>query len=892
MIVTAAVAWLVVMSTPALALPIDDGGGGGGGGTNPPPTACSLSSVTGNLSASPTSVAVGQGTTLSWGVNPGNCSASTLHLLITGLGSYPNGQLHGSGWVMPVGDANGNASYSLYVFKGTANRWLRTITVPVVPPTPVYGRSIVHIDWNVQVEDFIRAVQKPNTTVLLADDLNMNLTGRPTLHIARGVHIIGGRSSTKPGPRLFTTATTTDGPTPMFAIGEYHDADGVRISGVRIDGGDMGIPGSGIWQDSDPTQPIGIRVDSSVNVEIGNSEIYGWSGIGIQVLDGRNRIGISPAHLRGVWIHDNYIHHNRRYRHEGYGVQTGEGAYALIERNVLNLNRHALESTGSGNTGYLAYNNLLGTGGGENSLVTWTHQFDVHGTQDCGGMDAYCGQAGQYYDYRYNTLFYVNGDVIKLRGEPTIGADVTENVFSKGEGSSAISQTEGVNLHAWSNRFNVIESYQAGACDFDGNGQNDDFMATGATWWYRSVATGHQFYYLHTSTKMTNQVSLGDANGDGRCDVTVDGSTLISRPVPGAGETVRLTAPAKRTDLVLAHPYTGPTTGGSARLSKLDPQLGAIAADTTVNLVDFQPSFGGDAPMLSGTLVGTGDFNGDGTADLLWRTGDFVWITRLDADDHVVVAGPRARETTGPTVTSERKGVTPPGATLGGIGDFNADGRSDILWRRPDGQLILWMAGESGNSAFVNYNNEMFVDENGIGHPAEAPVITEWKVRGVADFNGDGYADILWRHDAGMVVVWYMVHGVHVGEAGNWGTDPTHFWEIQGIGDFNGDGRAEILWRGNDGTLVIWNEYLYEVGRPRFGNTPGWVATPDWQIAGLGDFNGDGRTDILWRQTTGTLQIWKMNGIIHVGPSALLPVDATWQVHGLVSQARERMQLQ
>jgi hypothetical protein len=33
-----------------------------------------------------------------------------------------------------------------------------------------------------------------------------------------------------------------------------------------------------------------------------------------------------------------------------------------------------------------------------------------------------------------------------------------------------------------------------------------------------------------------------------------------------------------------------------------------------------------------------------------------------------------------------------------------------------------------------------------------------------------------------------------------------------------------------------------------------------WTIVGTGDFNGDGRSDILWRDTSGNVAIWEMNG--------------------------------
>jgi hypothetical protein len=41
----------------------------------------------------------------------------------------------------------------------------------------------------------------------------------------------------------------------------------------------------------------------------------------------------------------------------------------------------------------------------------------------------------------------------------------------------------------------------------------------------------------------------------------------------------------------------------------------------------------------------------------------------------------------------------------------------------------------------------------------------------------------------------------------------------------------------------------------------GWVVSSDWVIQGIGDFNGDGKADILWRQLSGgAVSIWQMNG--------------------------------
>jgi hypothetical protein len=89
------------------------------------------------------------------------------------------------------------------------------------------------------------------------------------------------------------------------------------------------------------------------------------------------------------------------------------------------------------------------------------------------------------------------------------------------------------------------------------------------------------------------------------------------------------------------------------------------------------------------------------------------------------------------------------------------------------------------------------------------------------------------------------------------GNVPT-VWTIVGLGDFNGDGKTDILWRDTSGNVAIWemNGTSLLIGSSSFvGNVPA-----SWSIVGTGDFNGDGKSDILWRDTSGNVAIWEMNG--------------------------------
>jgi hypothetical protein len=54
---------------------------------------------------------------------------------------------------------------------------------------------------------------------------------------------------------------------------------------------------------------------------------------------------------------------------------------------------------------------------------------------------------------------------------------------------------------------------------------------------------------------------------------------------------------------------------------------------------------------------------------------------------------------------------------------------------------------------------------------------------------------------------------------------------------------------------------------------------PPWTVAGVADFNGDGRSDILWRNTsTGQVAIWFMNGLTVTTAAVVGTVAASWSI--------------
>jgi len=476
---------------------------------DPEPPRCVSDLQVNRFTATPQTIDCGQRVPLTWAVQvPTGCSSLKLYL---GSQVVP---LQGTRSMQPLF----NTTYHLRAGYGSV--YSVSNTYPIANTTvTVRLPGTVRITSNSLLPLFLQAINTPNTTVVVENQVELNLSNRDTIPIAAGVTLQGGRTPRDAGPRLYTTTR----PTTLFQV----QGDRVRITGLRIEGPVMGV-GSG-----DDNTSRGISINSQVNIEIDQNELFGWSGAAIDVWDEAARIDYA-ASPPAVHIHDNYIHNNQHEGSFGYGVVIGHGAYALIERNVFDWNRHAIAGDGSDYSGYRAYENLVLEHGGLHRwwLGAWshTHQFDMHGQDNCGILDLFsdtlfnCGTAGHDIDIRRNAFLYTAGAAIKLRGTPQLrpyGAFVISNVFAHAEIGDAVKQNES-GLYLANNQVGVDSLDELGMCDFDGDGIDDAFLATGQTWWYSSRGQGH-WVYLNTSTKRRHEVTLGYFDGDRRCDVFVDG---------------------------------------------------------------------------------------------------------------------------------------------------------------------------------------------------------------------------------------------------------------------------------------------------------------------------------------------------------------------------------
>jgi hypothetical protein len=260
----------------------------------------------------------------------------------------------------------------------------------------------------------------------------------------------------------------------------------------------------------------------------------------------------------------------------------------------------------------------------------------------------------------------------------------------------------------------------------------------------------------------------------------------------------------------------------------------------------------------------THDFNADGSSDVLWR----------DTSGNVAMWEMNGTSVLNPNAAGV--GNVPTTWSILGQRDFDGDGYSDILWHDTSGNVAIWLM----NGKTVSNPNTA-----GVGN-----VATTWSIVGTGDFNGDSYGDILWHDASGDVAIWLM-NGTTVMNPNNAGLgNVAPVWQIAGTGDFNADSQDDILWRNTStGDVAIWLlsclngttvESFVHVLNPNTAGV-GNVATT-WSVVGTGDFNGDGKVDILWRDTSGNVAIWLMNGttILNPNTAGVGKIPTTWSVVG------------
>jgi hypothetical protein len=238
---------------------------------------------------------------------------------------------------------------------------------------------------------------------------------------------------------------------------------------------------------------------------------------------------------------------------------------------------------------------------------------------------------------------------------------------------------------------------------------------------------------------------------------------------------------------------------------------------------------------LSWKIAGVGDFDGDAKADVLWRN-------LFSGENYIYLMDGTAIQGEGYLRT-----VADLNWEVAGVGDFNGDGNDDILWRN--------------TSTGENYLYPM----DGLAIlPAEGYLRTvashHWQVAGVAKLDAGATADILWRNTRTGENYIYLMDGTAISGEGYIRTVADLNWQVAGVGDHTGEGMADILWR----NVATGENYVYPMNGTSILAGEGYVRTVsdlDWRVAGVADYDGDGKADLLWRHAvSGDNYLYPMDG--------------------------------
>ncbi|MFB7884238.1 FG-GAP repeat domain-containing protein [Microbacterium sp. NPDC056057] len=395
-----------------------------------------------------------------------------------------------------------------------------------------------------------------------------------------------------------------------------------------------------------------------------------------------------------------------------------------------------------------------------------------------------------------------------------------------------------------------------GAGDFDGDGTPDVFTANadGSLQLWRGDRKGSFRSPIVVGNgwgTMTLLAGGADFSGDGAPD-------LLARDMAG-----RL------------HVYEGDGRGSWSTSAPIGQGWGSISA-----------------------LLAPGDFTGDGRADVLARDsagglhlypgmgGGVGYLSQIGAGwgGMLSIVGPGAAV-----------GAPAPRAQGPGAGDVSGDGNPDVVALGSNGLLLYrgngaggWLSASVADASWPSsarivplgdFDNDAARDLGRIGADGtftlmagngdgtfRAPVAigNGWSgldtVFGGIDYDGDGKVDVIAR-DAGGRLLLYRGNG-----AGGWASGGSVIgwgWEgfdsIVNAGDFDGDGRSDILARvRTTGALVLyptngkggWGEAR------QIGN--GWGAFTS--LFSPGDFDGDGEPDVLVRTAAGDVLLYRGDG--------------------------------
>ena len=299
-------------------------------------------------------------------------------------------------------------------------------------------------------------------------------------------------------------------------------------------------------------------------------------------------------------------------------------------------------------------------------------------------------------------------------------------------------------------------------------------------------------------------------HGSGSVAGTVRATPSTTSPAPGAAYTVAVTAPAGRgnTGYWIANSNASGATGSSTG-ARGGP---SSAASYTATM---------RAPATPGTYY----FK--------------VWAVRGPDNSSGVTSFARYQI----TVRIPKPAAPVPTAAVTRLADFNGDGRTDLVARDSAGRL--WLHPGNGSGGFLARRSM------GGGWNSMTAIISP------GDVNGDGKGDVLARGKAGQL--WFYpgsgasrLGARRLAGAGGWNT----MTALTAAGNMIGNARPDMLARDKAGRLWLYpSTGAGTFGTRHLAGRGGWNAMT--AIAGAGDLSGDGRADLLARDSAGNLWLYR-----------------------------------
>lgn len=229
----------------------------------------------------------------------------------------------------------------------------------------------------------------------------------------------------------------------------------------------------------------------------------------------------------------------------------------------------------------------------------------------------------------------------------------------------------------------------------------------------------------------------------------------------------------------------------------------------------------------------SGDFNGDGLSDLAaaWNNGGTAVLTVRTSDGKRFSAAHWDKDAGGWM-----------DSTVWLPGDFNGDGLTDMAAIWNDGGLASIAVYLSDRTRFL-YRKQWSIRDGGFADSVK------WTA---ADFNGDGKTDLgaAWNNGGRTTLTVRLSTGSGFTQS-HWNLDAGRWSDSSAFmaGDYNGDGRVDMAEIWNDLSLTSIKVAL-SYGN-RFAQPRSWATRDGGFILGdsvkwaSGDFNGDGRSDLL-----------------------------------------------